>query len=73
MEVRIKFSADIYIKGESMREIKEKFESMPLFTAEALDNFVEYSETLLIEDANTYKDLSDEWDECDYWDESDDT
>ena len=61
MEVRIKFSADIYVKGESIKEIREKFESMPLFTVEALDNFAEYSETLLIEDAETYQDLSDEW------------
>lgn len=61
MEVRIKFSADIYVKGESIKEIREKFESMPLFTVEALDNFAEYGETLLIEDAETYQDLSDEW------------
>ena len=62
MEVRIKFSADVYIKGETLAEIRNKFEEMPLFSADALEEgCAEYSETLLIEDAETYKELSDEW------------
>jgi rubrerythrin len=62
MEVRIKFSADVYIKGDNMAEIREKFENMPLFSAEALEEgSAEYCETLLIEDADTYDDLSHEY------------
>jgi hypothetical protein len=62
MEVRIKFSADIYIKGENMAEVKSKFEQFPIFSADALEEGnVEYSETLLVEDAETYKDLMDEY------------
>ena len=62
MEVRIKFSADVYIKGDNMAEIREKFESMPLFSADALEEgSAEYCETLLIEDADTYDDLSHEY------------
>lgn len=58
MEARIKFSADIYIKGESMKEVKQKFEEMPLFSADALeDGCAEFSEVLLVEDAETHEDL----------------
>ena len=63
MEVRIKFSADIYIEGADMAEVKAKFEDMPLFSIDALDCGVEYSETLLIEDADTCEDLSKEFNE----------
>jgi hypothetical protein len=62
MEVRFKFSADIYIKGDTMSEIKSKFESMPLFSADALeDGNAEFSELLLVEDAETYKDMLSEF------------
>ena len=66
MEVRFKFSADIYLKGKNMAEIREKFENMPLFSAEALENgSAEFNELLLVEDANTYKDLMDEYNKND--------
>ena len=61
MEVRIKFSADIYIEGDNMAEVKSKWESMPLFSIDALDSGVEYSETLLVEDAETNADLMHEF------------
>jgi len=64
MEVRIKFSGEVYIKGENMSEIKSKFEMLPLFSADALeDNGAEFGEILLVEDAETYKDLRKEYDE----------
>lgn len=64
MEVRIKFSGEVYIKGENMSEIKSKFEMLPLFSADALeDNSAEFGEILLVEDAKTYKDLRKEYDE----------
>ena len=65
MEVRIKFSADIYIKGNDMAEIRNKFEDMPLFSADALEKgFAEFGEIELVEDAETYKDLRHEYDNC---------
>lgn len=64
MEVRIKFNADIYIEGETMQEVREKFESMPLFSVDALDCGVEFSEIQLVEDAETYDDKRKEYDHC---------
>ena len=65
MEVRIKFSGEVYIKGENMSEIKSKFEMLPLFSADALeDNSAEFGEILLVEDAETYKDLREEYDKA---------
>lgn len=61
-KIRIKFSADLIIEAESIAEAREKWEGMNLFSQEANDCGVEFSETLLIEDAETYKDISDEWD-----------
>ena len=59
--VRIKFSADIYIEGDSVEEIRSKWESMPLWSEQAKQNNVEFSEVLLIEDAETYEDLKGEF------------
>ena len=62
MEIRFKFSADVYIKGNNMSEIKEKFENMPLFSADALEEgSAEFSELLLVEDAETNADLMTEY------------
>jgi hypothetical protein len=62
MVVIFKFSADVYISGKDMAEIKQKFEEMPLFSADALeDGSAEFSELLLVEDAETYDDLMDEY------------
>ena len=60
-KVRIKFSADLVVEADSMQDARSKFEAMPLWSEEAQDCGVEYSETLLIEDAETYDDLTDEW------------
>lgn len=57
MEVRIKFSADLIIQGDNIDEIRDKWESMELFSNEAKANGVEYCERLLVEDADTYEDL----------------
>ena len=62
MEVRFKFSADIYIKGENMDEVRRKFESIPLFSEEANKECgVEFCELLLVEEAETNQDLYDEY------------
>ena len=60
--VRIKFSADLVIEGDNMAEVRNKFEALPLFSADAIEECgVEYGETLLIEDADTYEDLTNEY------------
>ena len=64
MEVRIKFSADIYIEGETMQEVRSKFENMPLFAIDALDCGAEFSEIELVEDAETYNDVRHDYDHC---------
>lgn len=60
--VRIKFSADLVIEGESIEAVKSKWEAMPLWSKEAKDCDVEFSEVLLVEDAETYADLRPEFD-----------
>ena len=64
MEVRFKLSFDVYVEGKDMKEISEKFDSMPLFTVEALDSGAELSELLLVENAETYEDLMKQYNEA---------
>lgn len=64
MEVRIKFDADIVITGDTMQDVREKFESMELWSQEAKNCHVEFSEIQLIEDADTYNDLRHDYDHC---------
>lgn len=64
MEVRIKFDADIVITGDTMEQVKSKFEIMPLWSEEAKACGVEFSEIQLIEDAETYNDLQEEYNNC---------
>ena len=71
MEVAFKFDAYIYLEGENMAEIREKFESMPLFSVDALEEgHAEFCELLLVEDAETNEDLMEKYDN-DYNDEDD--
>lgn len=64
MEVRFKLSFDVYVEGKDMKEIREKFDCMPMFTVEALDSGAEFSELLLVENAETYEDLMKEYNEA---------
>lgn len=64
MDVRIKFDADLIISGDTMQEVRSKFESMQLFSQEAKDSGVEFSEIQLVEDSDTYDDLRHEYDHC---------
>jgi hypothetical protein len=62
MRVRIKFSADVYIEGKDMSEVRDRFESIPLFSSDALLNgHAKFNELLLVEDAETYNDLMEEY------------
>lgn len=64
MEIRIKFSADIIVTGDTMQDVREKFETMPLWSDEAKGCSVEFGEILLVEDAETYNDMMDEYNKC---------
>jgi len=64
MEVRIKFSADIVITGDTMQDVRENFEGMELWSDKAKSSMVEFSEILLVEDAETYDDLMHDYDHC---------
>lgn len=60
MEVRISFRAEVYVKGDTIEEIKTKFESLPLFSADALEEYgAEYIETQSVErvDDESYEDV----------------
>lgn len=64
MEVRIKFSADVYIQGETLDEIRDKWTSMNLWSDEAVENGVSFDDHLLIENAETYEDVEYEFWQC---------
>lgn len=71
MKVSFKFDAYIYLEGENMAEIREKFEGIPLFSADALEEgHAEFCDLLLVEDAETNEDLMEKYDN-DYNDEDD--
>lgn len=62
MEVRIRFSSEVYISGDSMGEIKAKWEASPLFCPDALEDwFADVVSVDAIEDAETAKDVSTEF------------
>ena len=59
MEVRITFRSEVYISGENMAEIKDKWENMNLYEK---NNGVEFVEINTVEDAETYKDMRHKFD-----------
>ena len=61
-EVRITFRSEVYIKGETIEEIRDKWDELGLFSADALENhYAEFVELVSVEDAETYEDLSKEF------------
>lgn len=64
MELRIKFSADVYIQGETLDEIRDKWTSMNLWSDEAVENGVSFDDHLLIENAETHEDVEYEFWQC---------
>lgn len=62
MTVRITFRSEVYIKGDSLKEIIDKWVSLPLYSVEALSrHHAELVELESVEDAETFKDLIQEW------------
>lgn len=65
IEVRITFKSEIYIKGKTMEEIKNKWEELPLFSVDALETYnAEYIEMCSVEkvDDGSYDDVIDIFD-----------
>lgn len=65
IEVRITFRSEIYIKGKTMEEIKNKWEELPLFSVDALETYnAEYIEMCSVEkvDDGSYDDVIDIFD-----------
>lgn len=58
MEVRITYRSEVYIKGDSLKEIKEKWDALNLTSQEGNSEFVELCS---VEDAETYEDLEEEF------------
>ena len=63
MEVRITFRSEIFIDGKDMKEIVEKWEDMELFSKEANEAYASEIEVVSVENAETYDDLMDEFDD----------
>lgn len=62
MDVRITFRAECYVKGETLKDVRERFESSEIFSDVFLDDFEgAYIETIGAEDANTDEDLMHEY------------
>ena len=62
MDVRITFRAECYVKGETLKDVRERFASNEIFSDVFLDDFEgEYYETISVEDANTDEDLMHEY------------
>ena len=64
IEVRVTFRSEVYIKGKTMEEIKEKWEVLPLFSADALDHSADICEVVTAErvDDDSYDDVIDIFD-----------
>lgn len=58
MEVRITYRNEINIKGDSLKEIKDKWEALNLTSQQGNATFVELCS---VEDAETYEDLTNEF------------
>ena len=64
IEVRVTFRSEVYIKGKTMEEIKDKWEELPLFSADALDQSANVCELVTAErvDDGSYDDVIDIFD-----------
>lgn len=61
MKIRIAFRSDIIIEGDTMKEIRNKWEEIQLFSNEAEEANVCFLDVDCVEDAETYKDIEDEF------------
>lgn len=61
LEIRVTFRSEVYISGKNMEEIREKWNDLPLFSADALErynaDFVELVSAERVDDGS-YEDVS---------------
>lgn len=60
MKLRITFRSEVYVEGKTMRDCIKQWAEMPLYHPDNKCSLVELSS---IEDADTYEDKMNEWDE----------
>lgn len=58
MEARIRFSSEVYIQGDTIDEIRQKWEHLRLFTTDALEVYADVIDVECVEDADTGKEIS---------------
>ena len=64
MTVRITFRSEIFIEGKNLKEIRNKFENLPLYDIDFKDANVSdygYCELVSVEDADSNEDLENEY------------
>lgn len=61
MEARITFRSEIFIEGETLEEIHEKWLNMNLYSEEVKECACDYVDIESIENADNYEDLEREW------------
>ena len=58
MEVAIRFSAVAYVSGDSIEDVKQKWDEMPLFADNAEIEFIDVDS---VENTEDFEDVSDEF------------
>ena len=66
IEVRITFKSEVYISGKDYDEINKKFQSLPIFSFEALDNDADFCDLIAAErvDDDSWDDVTEELAKC---------
>ncbi len=60
--VRITFRSEVYLSGKTLQEIKNKWEELPLYSADALECAnADFVEVVSVEGAYSHKDMMSEW------------
>lgn len=58
MKVRIRFAAEVFVEGENIKEVSEKWHALPIFTDEAVEeNGADFVEVESVEDSDTYEQI----------------
>jgi hypothetical protein len=64
MTARITFRSEIFIEGKNLKEIRDKFETLPFYDIDFNDDKVYdygYCEYISVENADSYKDIMNEY------------
>lgn len=60
--LRLTCRAEVYIEADTLAEARDKWESMDLFSNDAMKHNAAFVELVSVEDEETYKDLLHDWD-----------